>query len=140
MSRRGQHRNIASLPGATNFKPQGIPASKLEVVELQVDEYEAIRLADGEGLYHAEAAHRMGISRQTFGRILESARQKVADTLTHGKLLRIHGGNVKIQSQQRMRCRTCEHDWQLEQVSASELLCPKCDSSTVGSVKATPPK
>lgn len=54
-----------------------------------MDELEAIRLADYEGLYHEEAAKRMKISRQTFGRILNNAHKKVAECLIKGKALKI---------------------------------------------------
>ena len=73
----------------TYFKPAGIPVRKLEVSLLEADEVEALHLADGQQLYHQEAATRMGISRQTFDRIVRRARQKVADALVHGKALRI---------------------------------------------------
>ncbi|MGC9195518.1 MAG: DUF134 domain-containing protein [Syntrophobacteraceae bacterium] len=71
------------------FKPAGVPTSSLEEVVLSLDEFEAIRLADLERLYHEKAAEKMGISRQTFGRILESARGKVANVLARGLALRI---------------------------------------------------
>ena len=51
-------------------------------------------MADFEGLYQEAAAIRMGISRQTFGRIVESARRKMADAVVNGKCLRIEGGEV----------------------------------------------
>ena len=38
----------------------------------------------------------MRVSRQTFSRIVEAARQKVADALVHGKALRIEGGPVLV--------------------------------------------
>ena len=63
---------------------------------LGFDEAEALRLADLEGLYQEAAARRMGISRPTFGRIIESAHRKVADALLNGKALRIDGGEVSI--------------------------------------------
>ncbi len=59
---------------------------------LSIDEFEAIRLADLEGLYQEQAAERMNVSRQTFGRIIESARRKVAQVLAGGLALRIEGG------------------------------------------------
>jgi len=62
---------------------------KLEEVSLHMDEVEALRLADYEGLYHEDAAQRMKISRATFGRILDQARRKVAEALLKGKALRI---------------------------------------------------
>jgi len=61
----------------------------LETVKLKADELESLRLCDLEGLYHAEAAERMGISRQTLDRILKKAHQKVAKTLLNGCVLQI---------------------------------------------------
>jgi predicted DNA-binding protein (UPF0251 family) len=66
------------------FKPAGVPKKDLEEVVLHADEFEALRLADLEGQYHVQAAEKMGISRQTFGRILSSARQKTAEALVKG--------------------------------------------------------
>ena len=76
------------------FKPAGIPARMLDEVVIALDELESVRLADFEGLYQEQAAERMGVSRPTFGRIVEAARRKIADALIHGKLLRIAGGPV----------------------------------------------
>ncbi len=78
------------MPGSDYFKPRGIPMTELEEVCLQMDELEALRLADSEGMYHEEAAGKMNISRATFGRILDSARHKVADAIIHGYALRIN--------------------------------------------------
>jgi len=82
-------RRIGHRPPADYFKPAGIPLRDLFEVELAADEVEALRLADLEGLYRAEAATRMGISRQTFDRIVRRARAKVAEALTGGHALRI---------------------------------------------------
>ncbi len=62
---------------------------ELEEISLSLDELEAIRLADYEGQYHEDAARGMGISRATFGRIVNEARHKIAEALTLGKALRI---------------------------------------------------
>ncbi len=72
-----------------SFKPQGIPIAQLENVLLNLDELETIRLADFEGLYHERTAGQMNISRATFGRILESARRKIADAILNGKAIKI---------------------------------------------------
>ena len=64
----------------------------LEEVVVAVDELEAMRLADVDGLYYEEAADRMGVSRRTFGRIIDSARKKVTQALIQGMALRIEGG------------------------------------------------
>ena len=85
-------RKIGFLPGVRYFKPAGIRMRSLEEVTLHLDEIEALRLADLEGLYQEEAASRMGISRPTFSRITAEARWKVADALVHGKALRVEGG------------------------------------------------
>jgi uncharacterized protein len=85
-------RRVSQQPVYRIFKPVGVPMATLEEVVLSVDELEAIRLADLEGLYQEQAAERMNVSRQTFGRIVEAARQKVARVLTEGFALRIEGG------------------------------------------------
>ncbi len=89
-------RQICGTPDKNYFKPRGIPAVNLEEVLLDLDEFEAIRLADYERLYQEEAAAQMNISRQTFGRILDAAHRKIADVLIHGKALQIEGGKVTL--------------------------------------------
>jgi len=68
---------------------------KLEEIKLTLDELEAIRLADFNGLYQEGAAKKMNISRQTFGNIINSAHKKIADVLLHAKALKIEGGNIE---------------------------------------------
>jgi predicted DNA-binding protein (UPF0251 family) len=87
-------RHVCGIPDKNYFKPRGIPVSMLEEVVLRLDEFEAIRLADYEQLYQEEAAKRMNISRQTFGRIIDEAHKKIADVLIKGKSLKIAGGEV----------------------------------------------
>jgi hypothetical protein len=82
----------------TCFLPEGIPPAKLKNVVLSVDEVEAMRLADQLGLYQVEAAEKMKVSRQTFGRIVQSARRKVAEALVEGKTICIEGGKIDHES------------------------------------------
>jgi predicted DNA-binding protein (UPF0251 family) len=89
-------RHIGFKPTAGFFKPAGVPACTLEQVTLTLDEVEALRLADLNGLYQEQAAEQMKISRPTFARIVEEARRKVADALIHGKALRLEGGVVRM--------------------------------------------
>ncbi len=89
-------RQISGLPVAAVFKPAGVPGHLLDEVVVSLDEFESIRLADLEGLYQAEAAARMNVSRATFGRIVEAGRRKVAEALVLGKRLRIEGGAVAV--------------------------------------------
>jgi predicted DNA-binding protein (UPF0251 family) len=97
-------RLVAGRPAAAIFKPIGVPMRDLEEVVMTLDEFEALRLADLEGLYQERAAVQMEVSRPTFSRIADSARRKVADALVHGKALRIGGGPVHLG---RPRC--CRH-------------------------------
>jgi predicted DNA-binding protein (UPF0251 family) len=90
-------RRIAGCPAAPVFKPAGVPLGDLVEVVMTLDEFEAVRLADLDGRYQAEAADQMNVSRPTFGRIVESAHRKIADALVHGKALRIEGGPVEVQ-------------------------------------------
>lgn len=101
----------------------------LEEVTLSVDEAEAIRLKDLEGLEQEEGADRMGVSRPTYQRILVSARLKVADALLNGKAIRIEGGNFEL-SVQRFRCAEDGHEWVLpaEGLTAGPPVCPHCHS------------
>ncbi|MFC2022702.1 DUF134 domain-containing protein [Chloroflexota bacterium] len=96
MARPSKCRRVASMPGVTFFKPTGISLSALEEVQLTVEEAEAIRLKDLEGLEQEEGAEKMNISRPTFQRTLASARQKIANALLNGKAIRIEGGNFEI--------------------------------------------
>lgn len=89
MPRPKKNRCVRCKPDTTYFKPRGIPLYELDEISISIDELEAIRLADYEKLYHEEAAERMKISRQTFGRILNEAHKKVAECLLKGKALKI---------------------------------------------------
>jgi len=100
--------------------------SSLEEVLLSFDEYEAIRLADLEGMYQEQAAVRMNISRQTFGRIVKSARRKVADVLVNGKGLSIEGGNVSTEAAKPMRCHRCRRMFNLYCDKEEAAICPHC--------------
>lgn len=85
-------RRITHQPPAVYFKPAGIPLRDLEEVVLAADEVEAVRLVDVDDLYHTEASKKMGVSRQTFDRIVRRARQKIAQALVRGMALRIETG------------------------------------------------
>jgi len=89
-------RVIDNLPPYVKFKPAGIQSRELEEIILLIDEYEAVRLADYEKMKHEEAALLMEISRQTFSRLIDSARKKIAKMIIEGKSLSIEGGNFQI--------------------------------------------
>jgi predicted DNA-binding protein (UPF0251 family) len=93
-------------PGITYFKPAGVPTTELEEVNLTVDEFEAIRLKDVNGLEQEQCAHRMNISQPTFHRLYLEARRKIGDVIVNGKALKIEGGAYEINPQQgrKRRC------------------------------------
>jgi len=89
-------RRVGCNPDVTYFKPRGIPLPELEEIVLCVEEFEAIRLKDLDGLEQVECAKRMNISQPTFHRLVLSARKKIADAIVNGKAIKIKGGNFKI--------------------------------------------
>ena len=92
MVRPKKNRLVAFNPEISYFKPRGIPMVDLEEVSLTVDERESIRLSDLLGLSYEEAGQRMGVSRATFGRIIQRARKVIADALINGKAINVDGG------------------------------------------------
>jgi predicted DNA-binding protein (UPF0251 family) len=89
-------RRVRFNPNVTYFKPRGIPLKRLEETILNVDEFEAVRLKDLEGLEQDECARKMNISQPTFHRLVLSARKKIADAIINGKAIRIEGGNYRL--------------------------------------------
>ena len=115
-------RRIESRPDVELFKPRGVPAFMLEEVVLGLEELEAVRLKDLEGLDQVSAATRMDISRPTYQRILHSARSKISDALVNGKAIRIEGGVYAIAGEV-CTCRCCGHHWRAGDVAQ----CPACE-------------
>ena len=98
MQKRGRPKKvrlIQKMPKVTQFSPRGRPGRPDEI-ELSLDQFEAIKLADFQGFDQASGALVMRISRASFGRILREARKKLADTLVNGKTLKIHMGDAQI--------------------------------------------
>ncbi|NMB77253.1 MAG: DUF134 domain-containing protein [Myxococcales bacterium] len=101
-------RRIAGRPAASIFKPIGIPVLELDEVVMSFDEFEAVRLADLDGLYQEQAAEQMNVSRTTFSRIIDAAHRKMADAIVYGKALCIEGGPVQVSG--RRCCRMHDED------------------------------
>lgn len=131
MSRPPIERSVAGVPQVTLFKPAGVPARELEQLQLPVDQLEAIRLVDLEGLSHEQAAAVIGVSRQTVGRLLDAGRGTVADALTRGKAIVIGGGQYRVEGQ-RLRCRVCDARWEGTPGEIADVRCPKCGATDVG--------
>lgn len=130
MARPVNCRQVDRLPSSTYFKPKGVPKASLTVQILRLDELEALRLADLEGLYHSAAAQSMNVSRQTFGRIIDKARRKVAQALVLGQALEIKGGEVKMTAR-KFTCYDCQHNWEVPYGTGKPQECPSCKRTNV---------
>jgi len=100
----------------------------LQIINLTLDEYEAFRLADYLNLDQESAAHRMEISRPTFTRLIESARNKIADFLVNGRSLQIEGGSIHFQMNL-IKCRSCGAEFTLDMSDEMFIKCPVCGST-----------
>ena len=129
MARPPIERSVGGVPRVTLFKPAGVPARELEQLSLAVDELEAIRLVDLEGLRHEEAAAVMGVSRQTVGRVLERGHAKVAEALVGGKAILIGGGQYRVEPR-RLSCRACGKLWDADDAT-TPAVCPACGATDV---------
>lgn len=129
MSRPKKERMVHRPPMFTSFKPMGVMRSELEPISLNLDEFEAIRLADYMGMDHAEAAEEMEISRSTFTRLIEKARHKISQFIIDGKGLYIEGGNIHFRGNV-IRCQDCGH---MFNITFEQLLdkCPSCGSNNL---------
>ena len=125
------YRHIRFSPDATYFKPAGVQRQLLEEICLTIDEVEAIRLADLNGLYQEEAARKMNVSRQTFGRIINNAHKKIADALVNGKALSISGGTVVHVLKRFFTCYDCNDQWEVKTESAIPEICPSCGNGRI---------
>lgn len=90
MPRCKKHRHCRMLEGEKIFKPRSTPLAELELAEISLDEFEAVRLCDHDQLSQIEAAARMDVSRGTVQRLLEAGRFKIADALLHDKAIQIN--------------------------------------------------
>jgi len=126
MPRPQKNRIIKEPPVFTHFKPAGIPGRSVDTVMLTLDEYEALRLSDLEGMSQEEAADEMEISRPTFTRLIETARKKVMELLVLGKMLIIEGGNIHFRHNL-IKCRNCGHMFNIN-IEDDVRSCPSCGS------------
>ena len=103
MPRPKKPRFVSGYPTLTAFIPEGVPITG--EVFLSVEELEAVRLSDFEGLDQASAANLIEVSRQTYGRILARARHFISEALITGKALKIEGGDYEFRGMGRRRRR-----------------------------------
>ncbi len=111
------------------YRPQGVPTAGLTEVVLSMEELEALRLIDLEGLYQQDAAEEMEISRPTIQRMVNEARAKVVGALLSGSIIRIEGGNYILRKSGGMhRCGRCGKQFaRRECEETGTCRCPACD-------------
>ena len=112
------------LDSSRAYKPVGIPKSNLETVFIKLDEFEALRLVDYEGLSQIEAGEEMQISRATVQRLLISGRKKFIDVLLGNKALEIKNEitNIKLKGENKMN---------IEEKLVKKIAFPTSDKVTV---------
>lgn len=135
MARPTKLRKIEHMPAIPYFIPSEIEVAELPENILKLEELEAIRLKDLEGLEQGECADKMEVSRPTFQRILLSAREKVADSLINGKMIHVEGGNF-TRNICPIKCLDCGKEWKesfenLEFIKKGQYACPDCGSAKV---------
>jgi predicted DNA-binding protein (UPF0251 family) len=95
MPRPRKRRLCREFDGDRVFKPRSIPLHELVRIALGLDELEAMRLCDAEGLDQAAAGARMGVSRGTVQRLVKSGRAKVVRALVDSAALIIEKGESR---------------------------------------------
>ncbi len=135
MSRPIKWRKVEFIPNVQHFVPSDVKLKDIEENILKIEEVEAIRLKDLEKLEQEECAVKMEISRQTFQRILNMGREKIADSIINGKAIRIEGGNF-TRNICLIRCLKCNKEWKesyenLEEIVNGKYTCPDCQSKKI---------
>ena len=121
-----RRRRLSEPPPVSGFVPEGgdFSSASEDTVILHFEEYEAIKLADYEGLSQLEASKRMQVSRPTFTRIYDAARKKVAKAFIENKRLSIEGGHVEFEADW-YRCENCGSVFKRKAGRKAES-CPVC--------------
>ena len=125
-------RKVLNPPAIKGMKPFGTPVNRdpKEGIILLLEEYEALRLCDYDGMNQLEASQMMGVSRPTFTRIYASALQKLAKVLVEGKEFRIEGGKVYFDSDW-YQCQACFSNFNNPEKEKEVLTCPLCGHDNV---------
>lgn len=141
MPRPVKWRRIVQMPDHRYFAPEKAEGEVLAENILKIEELEAIRLKDLEGFDQEGCAEIMQVSRQTFQRIYNAAKTKVADSLVNGKAIRISGGdytrNICV-----LVCEACGNTWEnkVETLQGeASIKCPECGAVQVHCAQPSAP-
>ena len=129
MSRPRKPRFVRTEPATSTLVPGDAAGEDQEPIMLGWDECEALRLVDYEGLFQEATAEVLGVSRQTVGRIVTSARRKLTSALVEGRALRIEGGDAEMMTH--YYCVDCGNQWLVFEGAAPSRHCPACGGTNV---------
>ncbi|MBE6512438.1 MAG: DUF134 domain-containing protein [Methanobrevibacter olleyae] len=125
-------RRIVKQPDYTCLKHGDVLEDDQEAIQMNLDEFEAIRLGDYHNIKQKEAAELMGISQPTFHRIINSARKKTAMSLIEGKKIEINNENYYMDDKMYV-CKDCGFQWNNPKKEYTN--CPDCKSENIEIVK-----
>ncbi len=120
-------RTLGELPVVKGFRPLWMRPNYRQAITLHLEEYEALRLIDYEGMIHEQVAASMNVSRPTVTRIYEQARKKVATALVEGRSFLIEGGEIELQGTHYL-CEECQHKFVVQSEDEAVSNCPQCNS------------
>ncbi|HAO20594.1 MAG TPA: hypothetical protein DCQ37_09055 [Desulfobacteraceae bacterium] len=127
MVRPKKNRIVSLNPDIGYFTPGDVPAADVDVIKLSVEEREALRLSDILDMSYEEAGKKMGVSRATFGRIIQRARKIIADALINRKAIHIKGGNYTVVNEKpTFICDKCSQRWEETRKKLGTERCPAC--------------
>ena len=128
MPRKKRNRRIQVPPVIKGMSVYGVRGRKSNEVILRLEEYEAIRLLDYQGLTQEQASVQMDVSRPTLTRIYEEARNKVATAFVEGRDIIFRGGDVYFEENW-FKCSSCNASF--SDYSEKNSGCPVCSSKEV---------
>ena len=132
MPRQKSKKQITNLPNFIGYKPEGIHHAKKGSIDLLYEEFHAIDLVDYRNMNFEQAAQAMKISKSSFARLIQCARNKVATAFVECKAIQAAPGNA-YSDYKWLRCEDCYKVIKLEK-SEQIAECPSCNSSKLKNV------
>ncbi|MCL3781177.1 DUF134 domain-containing protein [Prolixibacteraceae bacterium JC049] len=126
-------RKVVAPPLFKGYKPFGSRGKQTDAIELNYEEYEALKLADYDLMNHAEASELMGVSRATFARIYETARRKIAKAFVECKSIKTVYGNATLDGSW-FECKSCDARFTIPE-QQTDNVCPMCSNPKIESLE-----